>query len=526
VVFLGFTGTPWALDTGTYLSAQQNIPIEPDSFLRGYKQTNYSWYVSDVYRATRKLTFNLGLRWEYFGIPSERYGYLHNVYQADASGNPIEDAPITDVTNIVVAQAGDCSGCLRLFKRTLTNFQPRIGLAYELLPKTVLRAGYALMFNPPYFEEFNNVRLNPPETASSTLFGQPFGTFPPPVFGVGQNLTAVDPSFSPSYTQSWSLTLQQQVTTDSSLSVRYVGARGLDLAQILSPNRGANTPSPLRPNPNYGVIDYLSTASFSNYHGMEVEFLHRFTRGLYLQANYTWAKSLDTASISHIVFGRAPIVSTNDASTGSDYGRSVFDVNHVFRVNLNYELPFGRGKPWGTTDNAFLNHLISGWVVSGIVTATSGFPFSILSGVDSNGDGEINDRAVFLSGSYNDLLNPDRNQPANSQWLSPLTCAGTPLICTSATGVQLTGDYSLGAPSGRDILSGPRTLNFDLTVGKRFPITEKVNLGFRAEFYNAFNITNYQIPYGTTTIGAQNFGQILTTSLPAREIQFSLRLDF
>jgi hypothetical protein len=146
--------------------------------------------------------------------------------------------------------------------------------------------------------------------------------------------------------------------------------------------------------------------------------------------------------------------------------------------------------------------------------------------VDSNGDGEINDRAVLLSGAVEDLLNPARNQPANSQWLAPLTCAGGGGICTSSTGGQLTGDFSLGSPLGRNMLSGPSNVNFDLSLGKRFRLNEKANLEFRAEFYNAFNITNYQTISGTNTIGAGNFGQLLRTTSNSREIQFSLRLSF
>lgn len=529
LLFIGF-GNPFfpvGVTDGNSLSLEQNIPVDPDNFQRGYRQINWGLYITDTHRVTNKVTFNYGLRWEYYGIPHERNGALHNLYQADSSGSPIPDVRITDFTNVVLAQAGDCSGCLNFFKKTYTNFQPRFGIAYQVLPKTVVRAGYSLIFNPWYYEQFNSVRFNAPETVSVLLNFQPFGTTATLASAVGaQNAYGVDPGFTPAYTQSWSLFIQQGITADSSFKIGYVGNKGTKLSQLLTPNFGAS-PSTPRPNSNFAIIDLMTTTGLSTYHGLQTEFLHRFSKGLIFQVNYTWAKSLDNASISHTVFGRDRIVPQNSFAPRDNYGPSDFDISHLLRGNWFYELPFGEGKPWAGSSNKVARTLLSGWNISGIFTVQTGHPFNILSGIDSNGDGNNNDRAVFLSGTVDQLL-ASGGDPA--QYLSAtVACpAGQPAgaVCTQS-GVVLGGDYSLGAPIGRNSVEGPSMANFDLVLGKTTQLTETVRMEFKAEFYNAFNITNFQPPDpGPNQITSPTFGRILLTRTRPRELQFSLRFEF
>jgi hypothetical protein len=468
-VFVGFGGNPFfpvGVTDANFLSSEQNFPVAPDNFQRGYRQTNWSLYVTDTHRLTNSVTLNYGLRWEYFGIPHERHGALHNLYQADAGGNPIPGKKITDITNVVIAQAGDCAGCLNFFKKKFTNFQPRFGIAYNIFPKTVVRAGYGLIFNPWYYEQFNPVRFNAPETISTLINFQPFGTRATPASALPeQNAYAVDPDYTPAHTQSWSLFVEQGLTSNSSFKIGYVGNKGTKLSQLLTPNFGAS-PSGPRPNPGFSIIDLMTTSGLSTYHGLQSEFVQRFHRGLSLQVNYTWSKSLDNSSISHTVFGRDRIVPQNSLTPRSNYGPSDYDIRHLFRGNWHYELPFGGGKPWLNSSNKALRTAVSGWNISGIFTVQSGHPFNILSGADSNGDGNVNDRAVFLSGTYDQLLASGGDK---AQYLSPTVACppGTPpgSVCTQS-GVVLSGDYSLGSPSGRSAVEGPSMTNFDLVLGK------------------------------------------------------------
>ncbi|MBI3949846.1 MAG: TonB-dependent receptor [Acidobacteria bacterium] len=520
-VFLGFDG----LRSGNYLSLQQNIPVSPSTFRRDYSHTNYTLYATDGFRVSNKLNLNLGLRWDYFGVPSERDGFLHNVYQADSSGNPIEDKKIADFQHLTVAQAGNCKGCLNLFRKTFTNFQPRIGIAYRPLAKIVVRIGYSLLFNPFYYEQFNPVRFNRPETISTNLFRQPFGTKPSPVNASPvQNVYSLDPGLRPSYTQSWNLSIQREITSDSSFTVAYVGTRGIHLTQLITPNLGANVAQNVRPNQGFAVVDLLTDSSFSNYHGLQVEFLRRFTGGLMLQTNYTFSKVLDTASIAHRVFGRDRLVPLDSFSTRSDYARADFDLPHVFRVNYYYELPFGSKRQWQVS-NSVLSHLISDWHISGILSAQSGHPFPILSGIDSNRDGNVNDRAVFLQGSPRDLI-----INRGSQYLSPkVPCpSGTPqgAACTE-NGVIMHSNYQFGSSSGRNVVSGPKFFGFDVVLGRDFLVTEHARLQFRSEFYNVLNHPNFFAPYpGPNQISSGVFGRSLNTRSNPREIQFALRFEF
>ncbi|CAN5839839.1 hypothetical protein BH18ACI4_BH18ACI4_01780 [soil metagenome] len=520
IVFVGLN----ALRTGTYNSLQQNFPVAPATFRRDYTNTNYAAYISDTFRVNQKLTLNLGLRWDYFGVPSEKNGFLHNVYEADASGNPIADKSPANFRNLTVAQAGDCSGCLNFFKQRFLLFQPRFGLSFKVFEKTVVRAGYSYMYNPFYYEQFNPVRFNSPETISTNLFNQPFGITPSlanisPI----QNIYGVDPGLRPSSAQSWNFTVQQEITTNSTFTVAYVGTRSSHLTQLLTPNLGANVPQARRQNQDFAIVDFLTDSGFSNYHALQTEYLQRLSGGFSIQANYTFSKALDNSSIAHTVFGRDRIVPLDSFNPRLDYARSDFDLPHVFRVNFYYDLPIG-SHGWKPS-NKFLSSLLSNWHLSGITSLQSGHPFSILSGIDSNGDGNVNDRAVFLQGTPNDLIISQ-----GVQYLSPrVPCpAGVTAgaVCTES-GVIMHSNYALGAPSGRNIVNGPKFFGVDLTVGRDFKITESTRLQFRAEFYNALNHPNFRSPYpGPNQISSGSFGRSLTTRSNPREIQFALRYEF
>ncbi len=525
VVFIGFAG-PFGLESGDYLSYTKNFPVSPPDFRRDYSNRNYGMYIMDTYRAGKKLTLSFGLRWEYFGVPSEHNGDFHNLYAADSSGMPIPDQRITNFNQVVVAQAGDCSGCLPLYRKDFKLFQPRLGISYQLLDKTVVRAGGSLMDNPPYYEQINPVRFNAPETVSTALSIQPFGTIPTIADATSvQNVYGVDPGFTPSYTMSWNLTIQQEVADNTSITVGYVGTRAVHLTQLRSPNLGQSIGfGTVRPNPNFAVIDFLGNTAFSNYHGLQAEFQRRFTKGLSFQANYTFSKSLDNGSIAHNVFGDDPIVPTDSFDPRLDYGRSDFDSTHVARINYYYTLPFGQKQKWNPS-NRIVSAIISNWSNSSILSYVSGHPISILSGFDSNHNGNVNDRAVFLEGTPQQLVIGQ-----GKQYLSPaVTCPpGTPAgsFCT-ANGVVMTGNYALGAPWGRNAISGPGYFDMDFAIQRQQPLKERLTMTFRTEFYNMLNHPNYNPPdQGPNQLGSNVFGSSLSLRGVPRELQFALRFDF
>jgi len=190
----------------------------------------------------------------------------------------------------------------------------------------------------------------------------------------------------------------------------------------------------------------------------------------------------------------------------ADWGSSNSDVRHRLNLFAAYELPFGPGKALAGSNNAFNRYVVGGWEIDGIVVLQSGLPFTV--GAPSATNNGVGSRADVVAG-----VDP---YPANrtiNLWFNP-----------AAFSIPPAASYRYGN-SGRDVLTGPRAANFDLTAAKRFIITEQRQVIFRAEFFNAFNHPQFQIP-SNTTIGSNGVGSITATARPSRQIQFALKVVF
>jgi hypothetical protein len=515
-LFLGF-GAPFGfglpgLTSGSFLLQTQNFFVTPPKPSRSLKRKDFAFFVGDTWRANPKLTLDLGLRWEYFGRPTDDNPELmNNLYQTDGSGNAIADAPITDITNVVLNQVNGAGG-LPMHRRNLNNWGPRVGIAYHPFSRTVLRAGYSIFYSKPYFEQFNKNRFNPPYVVSTTIFFAPFGsTADPAINGDIPNVTAVAPSWKTPSVQSYNLTIEHALTNDMSFSVAYVGNVGRHLSIIRNPNLGDAPPGP-RPNPNFGVIDLLDSVGMSNFNSLQVQLQQRLSKGLSFQVNYTYSKNLDIRSLAHADFGRQEIVPTDDSNLSVDYGRSDFDIPQSFKVNFYYELPFGRHRKWGTGWSPLTDQILGNWSISGIGSVRSGFPFSIYSDQDLNGDGIVQDRAPIVGDPRAIVINQ------GLQYLDP-----------NAIGTQILADPNL-PPSGRNIFNGPKVTSWDLAIGKKFQLSEAVAFDFRGEMLNFLNHTSFQamtLAEGNNIAApGGSFGRILRTAVDARIVQLSFRLTF
>lgn len=302
-------------------SYDQNLFLLPDTSQRGFRQSEYGFFLQDNWRVTPRLTLDLGLRYEYFGRPNEVNGFLSNGFLAPGGSVQAE----TDIL------AGGPQGLrdLRLltigpgrptdfYQADSNNFAPRVGLAYRPawfgLDKTVVRMSYGIFYDRIFNNVFGNARNSPPFVLPVTLSGAPFGSLPsadPFTTTLPIGPVTVNPNIVAPYTQRWTLTAQRELSRDTVFEIGYVGSRGLKLMRTLRPNLGGfpvefrpanvgvnlgtRTIDDFRPI-NFGVISTRDTSGHSSYHSLQATLQRRFSRGLSFQASYTWGHSIDIAS--------------------------------------------------------------------------------------------------------------------------------------------------------------------------------------------------------------------------------------
>lgn len=300
----------------------------------------------------------------------------------------------------------------------------------------------------------------------------------------------------------------------------------------------------LRPNQQFSTITYIDSGGDSYYHSLQATLRKRFESGLLFGAAYTFSKSIDDQSIDPVGSSSGGNLSTTSSRSPADVrnwknerGLSDFNRFHTFTTTGIYELPFGRGKKIGGNVNRIMDQFIGGWSVNAIVTAMSGEPFSVRSGVFTSNFSHQS-RANFVGSSLpsTDLM---MNGPAGPYTLSPSLVSDPYNYATSGFKVPQPGDDGLG----RNLFFGPGYVNLDLGISKSFTVTERVKLHLRAEGFNALNHPNFDSPsgasVGTPSILGTTFGQaccatvappstqtIIQTGESARIVQFALKLTF
>jgi hypothetical protein len=264
--------------------------------------------------------------------------------------------------------------------------------------------------------------------------------------------------------------------------------------------------APLANNAVWNTTHWFSEG-ISSYNGLEVDVNRRFGKSLQFRAAYTFAKALDDGdNMNTSVATNSPAFVANPLDPKADYGRASFDVRHIAVLNATYELPFGRGK------KEWLNRVIGDWQISGIQTLQSGLPFTPQLSYNPSNDG--------------DTRNPVRPS-VNPNFAGPVILGGANQYFDPNAFVQpLPGTYG---NAGRNTLRGPRLYETDLSLAKRFTFRERLNLQFRAEFFNLLNHTNFNTPnpvvYSSATGGpSPTAGVITSTATTSRQIQLGLKL--
>jgi len=450
-------------------------------------QNSFAGYAQDTFRWNARMTFNLGLRWDYFGVIGEKNNLL-STFDPTAG----------------LVQVGS-SALPRLYKRDFNNFSPRLGLAWDLggKGKTVVRAGWGLFydaFSQDFFAgqlPFNTFNPGPafnPVGPAPILFSfSTVGTIQNgvPIFsGFGDSdVFSVDPKLATPYVQNFNLNVQRELFKNGVLEVGYVGSHGTKLFRYRDINQPANPGvSSARPFDNgpfapsggtFFYVNQLETSANSNYNALQSSFTLRNNRGWTAAINYTWSHSIDNASDGQDYVANAT-QPDNSYRADLERGNSNFDSRHRFVATVGYTIPnFAKGHP----------RLGDGWQLNTVVTLRSGNPFHLTLFDDYNNTGEFFPRPDIIGDPYAGTHAPDRFINLSA---FKVPCTLDPAGDGSAASC-IPGTWHFGS-LGRNALRGPGYRNVDFSIFKDTPITEGVKIQLRAEFFNIFNHPNFSNP--------------------------------
>jgi len=553
-----YTGNPGAAGSGSgladfMLGLPTQLGIGQGVGNRHVQNSLYSLYGQDNWRIRRNITLNLGLRWE-LNTPREA-----------AEGNSVNyklfggDIITPKVNNMGLGKA--------LYKQYngITNFQPRIGIAWQpdFVKNTVVHAAFGvsnfvesngvnnlLTQNPP-FEQANQVTFGSGTALPGSTLDQGFTGFPTgctlalaqafsPVCFAGVTIHAFDTHLRPAVHYQWNLGVQHQFGNATTVQLGYVGQKNDHLSNIIMLQQaklnadGSVTPSPFLNAALLGVPGqrrYTTSNGISNYHALQAILQERFSNGLQAQLNYTWSKCLsDTPGFFGQFGDNVPFEAQTIAGWAfpqdpynqkGDYGRCPQNVKHLFNGYVVYELPFGHGKQFGRDVNNAVNYVIGGWRVSSSFVLHTGLSQTIFSGVSTYGDTVPG----LFTGSFSTRANCVQGVPSHVPMTFDPATKGVHYLNPAAVTNPGRGTFGTCAVG---VFDGPGYTVADLGIAKDFTITERHSLEFRTDMVNFTNTPIFgfgQEFSGQHTSGAGNYGEIFN-SQGARQIQFALKYRF
>jgi hypothetical protein len=493
---------------------------------------NYSLglYAEDQWKLTPKLTLNYGLRWELQPGYNEKNDRVMNIdfawnnsitptYVRAGTGDPYQgNPPFPLPSTIPIVRDGRFGDTTN--RTDYKNFGPRLGLAWQLNDKTVIRAGAGIYFVHDISNAVFDVMRNQPFTirvaiSSDTLTPNETWNAPYPNVANSTLAPAWDWRDGTPYVPQWSMNIQRQVTRDLSLELGYVGSEGVHLHRIVYYNEPAAGPpgnfNLRRPFPQLGFVQLVEGAAHSNYNSLQARVQQRFSHGFTVLSSFSFEKSIDNGSGSRNV-GSDSLAPSDNANLKGERGLSAFNFGHRWTTSFLYELPIGKGRALLGNANRFVDAVLGGWQAGGIYTLQGGIPFSVA--CSSNPTYQNNDTTCRADATG---ISPYLSNPGPSDWFNLAAF-------TNRIGfVPGVGPYRVGN-SGRDNVIGPGISEFDATLTKFFTLTEKSRLEFRSEYFNLPNHPVFSNP--GATVGSPSEGVISATNLPSRQIQFALKLSF
>jgi hypothetical protein len=540
---------------GFLLGAIDNGQISTTNLVSSTKQA-YAFYGLDTWKVTSKLTLTLGLRYELFSPIGEQFARQSNYVTQNNTlyipYGPNQNAPLPPNFNSPATVNGVLFPALfpgtnvsrgqvspYLIPWDKLDFSPRMGFAYNIFPKTVIRGSYGIFYggeenqggNPNRGESapFNlSPQLNRPAGVSSfqpdPLFanGNPTGGvsvgYPTNVFNgfpvSSLQFRAVATDFRNPMVQAWNLSVQQELPGQMALTVGYIGNHQSHQLYQPDPNACPNvftanpaiTCNALRLLPDVGNVSGTSTFGIGNFNALSASLVKRLTVGLQFTAAYTYGHALSNTGTT--LSGSPGFGQLNPANISASYASAAWDIRHNFVMGANYELPFGRGKQYGANLNKVVQTVAGNWQLNGILTLHTGQPYTL----NASGCQLVSDGAIcmpqLLTGSPDAAPSGGRTA---SEWFNTANFGPPAALSQGNTGLQ-----SNTAPPAKTL---------DFSVFKDFDFTERWKLEFRAESFNLLNTPQFYFP--DNNLQDAKFGQITSTNAGSeRHIQFSLRLMF
>lgn len=489
----------------------------PATWWGGYG-TYWHVFMQDDVRVTNNLTLNLGLRYEYTpwltGYRNQAAAFdptraksiivSSETDQIDLAAQPLAEVGYALFGDLI--QTSSQAGLpLNITQNDMTQFAPRLGFAYRIGDRTVVRGGYGMFYEAEGTSgrlNFNFIPFSLSEAVTATTNVVPTRTLANYFLGVpfGTNLGAVGWTPLPleadmGFDQRWNLGIQQEIFNRTSLELNYVGTRGTNQQQaepINIPPAGPGSVQARRPYPRFGNLNIHTQARSSEYHALQAKLQKRLSSGLWYLASYTYSKSRTTEP--------APAIGGNFTY---DTGPSNFDIPHLVAASFGSELPFGRGKRFLSGAGTLANAFVGGWQLQSIINYRSGLPFTPTVSRDIANIGVGGQRP-------NRLGSGKAENPTLDAWFDK-TAFVTP------------ADFTFGN-SGRNILRADHQWNVDASLFKRFSVTSSSTLEFRAEAFNLLNSVYFNAP--NTAIDVAAGGRVTSTSNSARQLQFGLKYIF
>ena len=515
---------------------------------RYLRNTLVAGFAQDNWRITNNLTLNLGMRYE---LTTPRY---------EANDRSVNFNLITGQPQI--AGQNGASRSLYDSYTGIANFQPRIGIAWspDFLHNTVFRAAYGvstfmeangvnnLPYQNPPFIQAHEVTFQKTQALPNSTLDQGFSNFPAagctvaalqalsPACIQGATLHLTNPSLRPAVDQQWNFSIQHEFGTHTSIQVGYVGNKIDHMSDIFIFNQNLLNPNgTVSPGPfaqplinccgagNSPTIRFNDSSAIQRYNALQTTFEQRTWHGLDLKANYTWSKCLSNSLGYFGPFGDEEALPGTTSQTGfnfffqnaynprGDYGRCISDAASLFNGYMVYEMPFGRGKMFGSGAGDVVNSIIGGWTVAADFTIHSGFAITPL-GSDNSGTGSASPRAdcTGVSQSGSGAIVPLGGGQFGKQFWNPAS------VTSIAPPPNHFGTCGIGS------FRGPGLSTADLNVAKRFAITERMNVELLAQF---INVTNTPILGRPSFFQGSTFGTI-SSSNPGRQIQFGFKFHY
>lgn len=477
----------------------------------------YSFFGQDDWKVTPRLSLNLGLRYD-FGSPS----YERNNQQANF--DPASAAAATNQAQALASLRLATDGSLAdraLVRPDRNNFAPRVGFAYGVTDKIVVRGGYGIFYNlldrigsedqialnPPFIINFNTRTDTPGSAVAGTTLsgGIPANLLNPANISIRNiQLRAANPEADTPYIQQASIGAQFEVLKGWFAEANYVHTRGTKLYTLRDLNQPLPNQPTTRPFPQFGLIEYRDDNGISRYNALETTLDKRFADGWTLRAVYTLSDSKDNSG-EHLTSGGSSSFPDNARDLSNWYGPSDFDTRHRFVINGIWELPFGRGRQFFSDGIAAA--VLGGWELTGSLNMRSGRPFTVTQGGDPLKLGSLSTTLADLVGD------PGRSNQNVDGWFNTAAFQALP---TNATRFGL---------QPRNSVRGPAFSSLDFSIHRKFPLwNESTNLEFRWEVFNALNEANFGLP--NRSVNGGGFGTITTLQGDPRIMQFALRFNF